>query len=141
MQVTSRFTIGIHTMLCIGYFSEKTKVTSDFIAKSTNANPVVIRRILGQLKKAGLISIKAGVGGASLMKRSDEITLYDIFKAVDAKEDEMFSFHSNPNCACPIAKNLHAVLNNHLTAIETAMINEMKKTNLTTLLDETKSYL
>ncbi|MFA6796970.1 MAG: Rrf2 family transcriptional regulator [Bacilli bacterium] len=141
MQVTSRFTIGIHTVLCIGYFSDRLKVTSEFIAKSTNANPVVIRRILGQLKKAGLVSIKAGVGGASLSKNTDDITLYDIFKAVDAEENEMFSFHSNPNCKCPVGKNLHTVLNNHLISIEDAMISEMKKTNITTLLNETNSYL
>ena len=65
MQISSRFTIGVHTLLCIAYFKDE-KVTSNFIAGSVNANPVVIRRMLGQLKAAGLVTVEAGVGGASL---------------------------------------------------------------------------
>lgn len=51
MQISSRFTIATHIMLCIYCFSEKEKVTSEFLSKSTNINPVIIRNILGQLKK------------------------------------------------------------------------------------------
>lgn len=141
MQITSRFTIGIHTMLCIAYFYQTKKVTSEFISKSTNANPVIIRRILGQLKKANLIEVKAGVGGAHLLKEPKDITLLDIFEAVGAKEDEFFSFHSNPECKCPVGKNFHTILNGHFLDIENAMFEEMKKTNLADLLKETEEYL
>ena len=66
MQVTSRFTVAIQTMLCIACFSNNRKVTSNFIAGSTNSNPVIIRRLLGQLKQAGLVNVKPGVGGATI---------------------------------------------------------------------------
>jgi len=141
MQITSRFTIGIHTMLCIAHFSSTKKVTSEFLSKSTNANPVIIRRILGQLKKAKLIDVKAGVGGSYLLKDPKDITLLDIFKAVGAKEEQLFSFHSNPDCKCPIGKNIRSILNDHLVDIENAMLNQMKKTTLSELLKETQQYL
>ncbi len=141
MQITSRFTIAIHTMLCIAYFSDKRKVTSDFIAKSTNSNPVIIRRIMGQLKKANLVEVKAGVGGASIPIPLENITLLDIFNAVEAIGDGFFSFHKSPNCECPVGKNIHTILGEHLNKIQEAMNNQMKQTNLKILLEETKQYL
>jgi len=128
-------------MLCIAHFSSTKKVTSEFLSKSTNANPVIIRRILGQLKKAKLIDVKAGVGGSYLLKDPKDITLLDIFKAVGAKEEQLFSFHSNPDCKCPIGKNIRSILNDHLVDIENAMLNQMKKTTLSELLKETQQYL
>ena len=64
MQISSRFTIAVHVLLCIGAFKDDYKITSDFLASSVNVNPVVIRRLLQQLKKAGLVNVKRGSGGA-----------------------------------------------------------------------------
>ena len=58
MQISSRFTIAIHMLTCIETFKEDYKVTSDFLASSINVNPVVIRRILSQLRDAGIIEVK-----------------------------------------------------------------------------------
>ena len=141
MKITSRFTLAIHIMLCIASFSDTHKVTSNFIAGSTNANPVIIRRILGQLKAANLVIIKAGIGGAYIAKDLKDITLYDIFIAVDAMGDQFFSFHANPDCKCPVGKNLHTILDSHLDEIQQAMNTKMKETNLASLLEETKEFL
>ena len=55
MQISSRFTIAVHIFACIKTFENDYKITSDFLAGSTNVNPVIIRKILGQLKGADLI--------------------------------------------------------------------------------------
>ena len=68
MQISSRFTIAIHMLTCVETFKEDYKVTSDFLASSINVNPVVIRRILSQLRDAGIIEVKRGTGGASVLK-------------------------------------------------------------------------
>jgi DNA-binding IscR family transcriptional regulator len=141
MQITSRFTVAIHTMLCIASFSNTRKVTSNFIAGSTNSNPVIIRRILGQLKSAGLINIVSGVGGSTIAKSLIEITLLDIFNAVEATNDNFFNFHDNSNCKCPVGKNIHTILDEHLNDIVLAMNRQMEQVNLQTLLDETNPYL
>ena len=49
MQISSRFTMAVHTLLCIDYFGKTEKVTSDFIAASVGTNPVIIRKLLIQL--------------------------------------------------------------------------------------------
>ena len=64
MQISSRFTIAIHIFTCIDTFKDQYKLTSEFLAASVNVNPVVIRRILQQLKAAGLITVTRGSGGA-----------------------------------------------------------------------------
>lgn len=79
MQISSRFTIAVHTLLCIARFSGSQKVTSAFIAGSVNVNPVVIRRTLGQLKEAGIVLVEAGVGGATLARPAERITLLDVY--------------------------------------------------------------
>ena len=66
MQFSSRLPIAAHILMCIVRFGEDCKITSDFLAGSVNVNPVIIRKTLGQLKKAGLVRIEAGVGGAAV---------------------------------------------------------------------------
>lgn len=141
MKITARFTLAIHIMLCIGCFYDKRKVTSEFIALSTNANPVIIRRILGQLKAAGLVEVKAGVGGASIAKPLEDITLLDIFYAVEAMTEDFFNFQENPNCKCPVGKNIHTILDGHLSEIQEAMNETMRGKNLKMLLEETEVYM
>ena len=74
MQISSRFTIAVHVLICIGTFRNDYKITSDFLASSVNVNPVVIRRIIQQLKKAGIITVKRGSGGADIARPLDEIS-------------------------------------------------------------------
>lgn len=141
MQVTSRFTIAIHTLLCIGCYQDKRKVTADFIAGSINTNPVIIRRLMGQLKEAELVTVRAGVGGTFMAKPLTDITLLDIFLAIDAMDSNLFNFHTNPNNLCPVGRNIHTILDDHLLQIQNAMYDQMKKTTLQDLLDETIHYL
>ncbi|WP_277422284.1 Rrf2 family transcriptional regulator [Brachyspira hampsonii] len=97
MKISSRFTIAVHTLLCILEFKDE-KITSNFISESVNVNPVIIRNILIQLQKADIITVKRGTGGISLNKKTENITLLDIFNAVESlDEGKLFSFHENPN--------------------------------------------
>ena len=62
MQISSRFTIAIHILACVETLGEDYKITSDFLASSIQVNPVVVRKILSQLKRAGLIQVTRGTG-------------------------------------------------------------------------------
>lgn len=140
MQFSSRLTIAAHILLCIETFKDDYKITSNFLASSINTNPVIVRNILGLLSSAGIVEIKAGVGGASLAKSPNEITLLDIFKAVE-KEEALFHFHENPNQECPIGRNVHSVMDGKLENIQSAMENEMAKITLYQLIKETKEKM
>ena len=133
MRVSSRFPIAVHTLLCIAQFEHERKVTSAFIADSVNVNPVIIRNTLSELKAAGLARVDAGVGGAHLARPLADITLLDIFRAVEGSDAKLFGFHDNPNPACPVGHNIHAVLDGHLNAAQRAFERELAGTTLADL--------
>ena len=62
MQISSRFSIALHIFACVDAFQATHKMTSDFLASSIQTNPVIIRNILSQLRRAGLIRIARGTG-------------------------------------------------------------------------------
>lgn len=130
MKITSRFTVAVHTLLVIYRFCGQTKTTSEFIAASVNVNPVVIRRTLLILKAAGIVDVKAGSGGASIIKDLNDITLYDVYRAVDSVDGDLFHFHENPNPTCPVGKNIHSVLDGHLSDAQKAMEDSLKSVTL-----------
>lgn len=140
MQFSSRLPVAVHILLAIVEFEGKEKTTSTFLSGSVNVNPVIIRNTLGQLKAAGLVTVKAGEGGASLAKEPKNITLLDIFDAVE-KEEALFHFHENPNPECPVGKNVHAVLDNKLFAIQEVMREKMKSVTLQDLIDDLNDIL
>lgn len=142
MQISSRFTIAVHIFTCIECFKNDYKITSDFLAGSTNVNPVIIRKILSQLKAAGLVNVARGSGGASIAKPLSEITFLDIYKAVECIEDgELFHFHENPNPKCPVGKNIHNILDNKLKRVQEAMEKELASITLKDISDEANKYL
>ena len=131
MQITSRFTVALHIFTCVEVFKDEYKVTSDFLAGSINTNPVLIRKILTQLKAAGLITVARGTGGIAVTRPLSEITFYDVYQAIEPVENgDLFRFHENPNPKCPVGRNIHALLDNKLKAIQGAMEDEMKKYTL-----------
>ena len=140
MQFSSRLTIATHILLCIEIFKDDYKVTSNFLAGSINVNPVIVRNILGLLSSAGIVEIKAGVGGASLAKSPDEITMLDVFKAVE-KEEALFHFHENPNANCPVGKNIHNVLDDKLKRVQDAMERELQAITLADVKKDLGYYL
>lgn len=142
MQISSRFTIAIHVLACIATFKDDYKVTSEFLAGSVNVNPVVIRRLLQQLKAAGIVHVTRGSGGAEIAKPLSEITMLDVYKAVDSIENgELFHFHENPNQECPVGRNMHNVLDDKLNQIQAAMENEMRSITIQDIVEETKNYI
>lgn len=140
MQYSSRLPIAVHILLAIVVFEGKEKTTSVFLAGTVNVNPVIIRNTLGQLKAAGLVTVRAGEGGSSLAKEPRDITLLNIFDAVE-KEEELFHFHENPNPECPVGKNVHAVLDNKLFAIQEAMREQMRSITLQDLINDMNKAL
>lgn len=131
MQISSRFTVAVHVLICIEMFKSQRKVTSDFLAASVNANPVVIRKLLLQLKAAGIVRVARGTGGADTARDPEEITLRDVYRAVECVEGgELFHFHENPSRLCPVGRNIHAVLDERLEQIQKAMEREMESISL-----------
>ena len=142
MQISSRFTIAVHIFACIDTFENDFKITSDFLAISVNVNPVIIRKILSQLKSAGLVTVQRGSGGATIAKELDEISFLDIYHAVDCIEKgRLFHFHENPNSNCPVGRNIHNVLDSKLEQVQSALEDELKKITLADVMKDTQYYI
>ena len=142
MQISSRFTIAVHVLVAIETFKDSYKTTSEFLASSINVNPVVIRRLLQQLKKAGIISVKRGSGGASIERPLQDITLLDVYRAVEPLENgELFHFHENPNVLCPVGKNIHKIMDHRLQDIQNAMEDQMRSVTLDDIITDAEKII
>ena len=110
MSISSRFSVGIHILTLIEINKDGVS-SSEYIARSVNTNPAMIRKIMGMLKKAGLINVQPGIAGAELARDLPYITLLDVYKAVNVvKDNELFSIHENPNPDCTVGKNIQKTI-------------------------------
>ncbi len=121
MSISSRFSVGIHILALIE-INKGGASTSEFLAVSVNTNPAVIRKIMGMLKNAELVKVRPGIAGAELRKELSEITLLDVYKAVNVVQDkELFSIHVNPNPQCPVGRNIQNTIGPLLEIAQTAL--------------------
>lgn len=142
MQISSRLTIAIHVLACIETLGKDYKVTSDFLAESVNVNPVVIRRLLQQLKAAGIVEVTRGSGGTEIVRPLNEITMLDLYNAVECIGDgQLFRFHENPNQNCPVGRNIHNVLDSRLDRVQRAMEREMEQITMEEIIKETQQFI
>lgn len=135
MQFSFRMPVAVHIMLCIAKFDGVFKTTSTFLASSVNVNPVIIRKTLGKLKAANLVEVAAGVGGTKLTKSPQDITLREIFQAVEEDED-LFHIQDNPNPQCPVGRNIHRVLGSRLSLVKEHMLSDFSQITLADLLED-----
>lgn len=142
MQISSRFTMAIHIFSCINTFEGEKKITSNFLAGSINANPVIIRKLLLQLKAAGLVNVQRGSGGTSIAKPLEQITFLDIYNAVECIDNgELFHFHENSNPKCPVGRNIHRILDSKLQQVQDAMEREMEKITLADVVQDARKCI
>lgn len=142
MQLSSKFTIGVHLLAVIDYLGEDEKVTSNILASSIGVNPVIVRNVMRNLKEGELISVSQGKSGISLTKTPDQITFYDVYKAVDCVKDEgLFHFHENPNPECPIGRNIHKAMDSKLKRVQRCMEDEMRKITLADVMTDIQNEL
>ncbi|MDQ6787176.1 MAG: Rrf2 family transcriptional regulator [Acidobacteriota bacterium] len=109
MATNSRFSIAVHVLTMLTETCEG-RVKSDYIARSVNTNPVVIRRLLCSLQEANLVVSQVGAtGGTCLARPAEKILLSDVYQAVS--HGEIFSLHpKTPNQDCPVGKNIEAIM-------------------------------
>src|SRR5436190_15480678 len=94
MSTSSRFAVAVHILTLMAW-SDDEPLKSDQVAESVNTNPVVIRRMLLELSEANLVNSQTGAtGGSRLSRKPEEITLQDVYHAVECPG--VFSLHKQP---------------------------------------------
>lgn len=119
--ISSRVAVAVHVLAYMAW-KRGEAATSERIAASVNTNPVVVRRIVGALRNAGMVTVQPGVGGgAQLAREPGEITLLDVYRAVEDRE-ELFSLHpQTPAQDCSVGGNIQSVLQGVFCQAERAM--------------------
>ena len=130
MSRNCRFAVAVHIATLLAHTGEK-PATSEWIAGSVNTNPVVVRRILASLARAGLVRSQRGTAGGSLLARpAEQITLRDVYLAVAEEDAAPPVHHQPPNDACPVGANIIAILVDELSRADAAKEAELAKTTV-----------
>lgn len=137
MQISMKCSIAVHCLIFIHEAEGVAKVTSELLAQSTGCNPVIIRNILSALKKAGIITVSRGTGGAKLLADPAQITLFQIYSALEPDGlHALIGIHGCENRPCPVAQSIRSVLQTPYHKIEDAVRQAMEDTTLQSMLDD-----
>jgi Rrf2 family protein len=136
--ISSRFTVAVHILALLTIEDKAEPTTSEYLARSASTNPVVIRRILARLGKAGLVTAQPGVsGGVQLARPPEQISLRDIYQAVE--KGEIFSFGErapNPYCIC--GRSLEPVMRTVFERAEAALEQTLSEISVAQVAQEVK---
>ena len=137
MQISIKCSVAVHCLIFIHEAKGIAKVTSNLLAESTGSNPVVIRNILSALKKAGLITVPRGTGGAELCADPSQITLYQIYSALEPDGvTSIIGIHPCDGRPCPVAQNIRKVLEPPYHKIEDAVKEAIEGITLQSMIDD-----
>jgi DNA-binding IscR family transcriptional regulator len=138
MPASSRFAVAVH-LLTLLEASAGEPLTSEWMARSVNTNPVVVRRLLGLLARAGLTTCRLGAGGGTrLAKPASAITLRDVYRAVAG--GDLFAMHRvDPSPECPVGRQIQAVLQKTTCAAQGALEAELDRRTVASMVSEVQA--
>jgi Rrf2 family protein len=129
MAANTRMAAAIQ-ILCVIAYKGPAGTNSEIIAKSLRTNPVVVRRLLKSMEHAGLVEIRPGKdGGVQLLREPAEITLDQIYKAVEI-EGGVFALRPRGNPKCPVASRMKGLLSPIFGSTDNAVETTLRQTTL-----------
>ena len=129
MATSTRFAVGVHLLTALAANPGKVRRSED-VADSANTNPVVVRRLFSLMTAAGLIRARLGPGGGfELARPASEITLRDVFGALES--GELFTEHrSPPSASCPVGAHILPVLREATAPAIEALEKELSRSTI-----------
>ncbi|MEL6586940.1 MAG: Rrf2 family transcriptional regulator [Pseudomonadota bacterium] len=128
MKRNSRLSLALHTLSHMAGDPNQMRTSAD-IADHAGTNPVVVRRVLGKLRKAGLLtSVKGHAGGWRLARAPEAITLADVYLALD--ESLVATAADDPAPSCSVEHALHRRVTGVMRDIEQTLIERLAETTL-----------
>jgi Rrf2 family protein len=98
MKRNSKISVALHALVHLTKRNEP--ITSQVLGECLNTNPVVIRRVLGELKALDIVSSVKGHGGGWLVTKDPKtITLYDVYDSLNERLlPSPFKLEDDDNC-------------------------------------------
>lgn len=111
-SANTQFAVAAHVLTLLAGFPG-VLLSSDVMAASVGANPVHIRRVLGRLRRAGLVASRPGPhGGWRLLCSPEATTLADVWRVMNGEDPVLGVHEASP--ACEVGQRIQA----HLEAID-----------------------
>ncbi len=127
MALNTRFATGVYALVLLAEEPDAVQ-TSEEIATQLNTNPVVIRRVFSLLRSAGILrSQKGPSGGSKLARPPRQITLADIYRALEPGS----LHHDSPTQ--PAMRRVSSALQDALRSARTSMEERLEETTLAQL--------
>ena len=137
MAANSRFTIAIHALCWLELAARRgyPSLTSERVAASLASNPALVRKALGPLRDAGLVTVGRGPGaGWSLARSARRIRLDEVYDALG--EEQSFALHPHePNQDCPVGFGIRPVLGEVYADAATAVRRSLRRRTVADVLD------
>lgn len=137
--MSSRFTMAAHVLAMLAHSEQEHRgpVTSETMAASIRTNPVVVRRIVAELVHAGLVESRRGAGGGvSLARRPTDISLLDVYRAVEERVAAFDRHAGGPNPECPIGPHVAAFLEGVFGRAQTALEGSLERVTLQRMFED-----
>lgn len=142
MRVSSKFPIAVQTVMIIAALSKEHKINSDILSENIGVNPVLIRNLFRSLKEGNLIQVSPGPGGVVLARSPEDISLWDIFSAVEAPEGDGLSFpQKQAKDHCPIGNGIFALLKEHWEEGSRAFRDALSKVSIAMMVEELRDRM
>lgn len=134
MKQDSRLSRMLHVLLHMARHDRP--FTSEQIAKMLGTNPVVVRRTLAGLRKAGLVQSEKGHGGGwTITCDLDKVTLLDVHRALGSPGIfAIGSDNAHPQCAVEAVVNL--ALDDAFQRAEALLVERLAEVSLANLAGE-----
>lgn len=134
MKVSTRFSDAIHLLAFIHIYKGQIPLTSENISGSIETSPVMVRKLMGELRKAGLIETKHGTPDPKLAKPTDRISLLDVYLAVE-KDKPLFEIDHKTNPQCIVGGNIQGTLKEYYSQAEVAAKAKLNNIKLSDVID------
>ncbi|MEP4194839.1 MAG: Rrf2 family transcriptional regulator [Aliishimia sp.] len=128
MKRNSRLSLALHTLGHMAAEPARVRTSAD-IAEHAGTNPVVVRRVLGKLREAELLTSEKGhAGGWRLARAPDQITLADVYLALD--ENLVATDVKGEVSACSVEQVLQKKVASVLEEIERSLVERLALTTI-----------
>jgi len=137
MKYSYKLSDAIHILAYVEIIPDE-KISSNDIAQSIEANASVVRKLMANLKRAGLLDSQVGAAKPKLARPAETITLLDVFEAVEGNHDLL---HVDPetNMNCPVGSNIQQTLDEAYERVQKAAEDEMNKLTIQDIIDKIQS--
>jgi DNA-binding IscR family transcriptional regulator len=132
MKNDGRLSFALHVLLHLS--QGRGAVTSETLGPLLKANPVVFRRTMAGLKKAGIVSsVKGHGGGWTIERRLPEITVRDVYQALGLSSPFRIG-HRDSKPRCLLERAVNRTLTEALTEAETVLVERFQRVTVADVL-------